>query len=196
VRGHCTATSCRTLAHAIRAPTLAPPGRPTHGSGSEGGWTPLQQAVAKKQQKVLEGLAQRGKVWKGWIHRPDSFPLYTPTRRLGGVMCGVWCPHPPTHATQTLARARQPDGVGQTNPVGQKVKRSMGAAHKPHRSRWFGNHHSNCIDTDDAHCATTGLQRGEPPLHHFVCQKPHYSMTYQRRVATYLLAEPHYHRIS
>jgi hypothetical protein len=88
VRGHCTATSCRTLAHAIRAPALAPPGRPTHGSGSEGGWTPLQQAVAKKQQKVLEGLAAE----RQSVERMDPSarflpPLYTyatPGR------CHVW----------------------------------------------------------------------------------------------------------
>jgi hypothetical protein len=60
----------------------------------------------------------------------------------------------------------------------------MGAAHKLRQSGRFGNHHGNCIDTHDAHCATTGLQHGKLLLQHFICQNVHYGTTYQWGVAT------------
>jgi hypothetical protein len=71
----------------------------------------------------------------------------------------------------------------------------MGAMRRPWQSRWFGNHHSNCVNTHDAHCTTTCLQHGKSSLQCFICQKAHYDMMYQRRVETYPLAEPHDRRI-
>jgi hypothetical protein len=79
--------------------------------------------------------------------------------------------------------------MSQTNPVRQDAKRPMGSACRPRQSRWFGNHHDNCVGTHDVRYAATGLQRGKPLLQCFVCQKPHNGTTYQLGVATCPQAE-------
>jgi hypothetical protein len=85
---------------------------------------PWQQAVTKRRRKGQEELVQNGKEWGIWIHRPDSLPLYTLTRCLGGTVRGACCPHPPPRVQYPDAnrgpRAYQSNYVGQTNPVRQE----------------------------------------------------------------------------
>jgi hypothetical protein len=78
---------------------------------------PLQQAVAGRQRKGREELAQEDKEWGIWIRRPDSLPPYTLTHRLGGAVRNTWCPHPPARATQTLTGGLGP--ISQTAWVKQ-----------------------------------------------------------------------------
>jgi hypothetical protein len=78
-----------------------------------------------------EGLTQEGKEREVWIRQPDSFPLYTPTRRLEDAVCGVWYPQPPHTLPRHFQGACQPDCMGQTNPVNQEAECSMSAGHKP-----------------------------------------------------------------
>jgi hypothetical protein len=89
-------------------------------------------------------------------------------------------------------RARQSDYVGQTGPIRQKVKHPMGVVRRPRQLRQFRNHYNNYIGTHNAHCATTGLQRGKPLLQRFVCQRAHYGTMCQCGVDNCLLIEPHY----
>jgi hypothetical protein len=69
VKRHRTATSSRTSAPTIQAPALAPQGRPVSGSGSEGGWTPLQQAMAERSRRI--GAGRQG---VGSMHPLPGFP--------------------------------------------------------------------------------------------------------------------------
>jgi hypothetical protein len=107
------------------------------------------------------------------------------------TMLGVCTPCARYPNTDRGARARESDCMSKTNPVRQKTKCSMGAARRPHQSRRFGNLHSNCASTNNAHSATTGLQSGEPSLQCFFYQWARSGTMCQWGVDTCPLAEPH-----